>query len=173
MLCNECKEREANIHLTVIIADKVTQRDLCEVCGKEYVDFTRGRGGPQCGILSTSPLDLALDEIIAADSRYSKAAYFFLRQALDEAIKEHFGKSRCERPTHISGVRLLEALRELAIGEFGKEAKAKLNSWGVFECEDFGEIVFNLVEAGLLVKQEQDSKADFQGGYDFDSAFPT
>ena len=30
-----------------------------------------------------------------------------------------------------------------------------------------------LIEAGLLTKQEKDSKADFHGGYDFDTAFPS
>jgi uncharacterized repeat protein (TIGR04138 family) len=48
-----------------------------------------------------------------------------------------------------------------------------LNSSGIFKCEDFGEMVFNLVRAGLLAKQKTDSRADFQGGYDFDTAFPS
>jgi uncharacterized repeat protein (TIGR04138 family) len=74
---------------------------------------------------------------------------------------------------HISGTQLLEALRESAIAKFGKEAKATLNGWGIFKCEDFGEIVFNMVERRLLTKQEKDSKADFQGGYDFNVAFPS
>ena len=74
---------------------------------------------------------------------------------------------------HISGAQLLDGLRELAIESFGKRAKGRLNSWGIFKCEDFGEVVFNLVKVGLLAKQENDSKADFQGGYDFDAAFPS
>jgi len=48
-----------------------------------------------------------------------------------------------------------------------------LNSWGIFKGEDFGEIVFNLIEAGLPTKQAEDTKADFKGGYDFDTAFPS
>jgi uncharacterized repeat protein (TIGR04138 family) len=34
-------------------------------------------------------------------------------------------------------------------------------------CEDFGEIVFNMVESGMLAKTEKDSREDFRGGYDF------
>ena len=42
MLCQQCHEREATIHLTQIVGDKMTRRDLCEVCGKELVDVTKG-----------------------------------------------------------------------------------------------------------------------------------
>ena len=77
------------------------------------------------------------------------------------------------KSVHISGQKLLEALRELTIESFGKRAKATLNSWGIFKCEDFGEIVFNLVEAQLLAKSTDDDKAEFQNGFDFDTAFPS
>jgi uncharacterized repeat protein (TIGR04138 family) len=43
--------------------------------------------------------------------------------------------------------------------------------WGVNEGKDFGEIVFNMVETGLLAKTETDSRADFQDGYSFTEAF--
>jgi len=33
--------------------------------------------------------------------------------------------------------------------------------------------VFNLIEAGLMAKQDTDTKADLQGGYDFGTAFPS
>ena len=37
--------------------------------------------------------------------------------------------------------------------------------------EDFGDIVFNLVEAGLLSRSEHDTREDFRGVYDFNDAF--
>jgi uncharacterized repeat protein (TIGR04138 family) len=43
--------------------------------------------------------------------------------------------------------------------------------WGITNCCDFGEIVFNMVEAGLLAKTEKDTRADFRDGYDFTDAF--
>lgn len=43
--------------------------------------------------------------------------------------------------------------------------------WGVHNCRDFGEIVFNMVEIGLLAKTDKDTRADFQNGYDFTEAF--
>ena len=50
-------------------------------------------------------------------------------------------------------------------------AKTVLDFWGVRKCDDFGKIVFNLVERGVLGKTEQDKLEDFKGGYDFDEAF--
>ena len=72
---------------------------------------------------------------------------------------------------HVTGQQLLAGIRQHALAQFGPMAATVLNEWGVHRCEDFGEIVFNLVENGVLAKTEQDSRADFQGGYDFDEAF--
>ena len=44
-------------------------------------------------------------------------------------------------------------------------------SWGVHRTDDFGEIVFQLVERGLLTKTEEDSKDDFRDVYAFEDAF--
>jgi uncharacterized repeat protein (TIGR04138 family) len=43
--------------------------------------------------------------------------------------------------------------------------------WGIRQSKDFGEIVFNMVEIGLLAKTEKDTRDDFQNGYDFTDAF--
>ena len=44
-------------------------------------------------------------------------------------------------------------------------------AWGVNNCRDFGDIVFNMVEIGLLAKTDKDTRDDFQNGYDFTDAF--
>ena len=46
-----------------------------------------------------------------------------------------------------------------------------LEEWGIRNCSDFGNLVFNMVETRLLAKTETDSLADFLGGYDFEEAF--
>ena len=43
--------------------------------------------------------------------------------------------------------------------------------WGIHTCQDFGEIVFDMVEIGLLAKTDNDSRTDFAAGYDFFDAF--
>jgi uncharacterized repeat protein (TIGR04138 family) len=45
------------------------------------------------------------------------------------------------------------------------------NFWGVQTTEDFGHIVFNLVEKGLLSKTPEDSLEDFRDVYDFKKVF--
>ncbi len=102
---------------------------------------------------------------MAQDTRYTAEAYFFVRDALDHTVR------RLETPRHISGQELLDGMREYALQEFGPVAKRVLSEWGINECVDFGNIVFNLVNEGLLGKTDEDSIEDFMNGYDFHEAF--
>ena len=72
---------------------------------------------------------------------------------------------------HISGQDLLGGMRAYALEQYGPMALPVLHEWGIERCEDFGEIVFNMVENELLAKTEEDSRDDFSGGYTFDEAF--
>lgn len=112
----------------------------------------------------------ALELIRAKDPRYQREAYLFLREALDYTQKT-IGKDNKGRIRHVSGQELLEGIRQYAINQFGPMAMLVLEEWGVRACSDFGELVFNMVEIGLLAKTEKDSRADFRGGYDFYDAF--
>lgn len=112
----------------------------------------------------------ALAQIADEDARYAEPAYHFMREALDHTIKA------LEKPVegpgrHVSGAELLEGIRQYALKEYGPLALTVLNGWGVRRCEDFGEIVFNMVGKGILGKTEEDRKEDFAGGYDFETAF--
>jgi uncharacterized repeat protein (TIGR04138 family) len=112
----------------------------------------------------------ALAEIQAKDPRYQRDAYLFVREALDYTQKT-IGKDTRGRIRHITGQELLGGIRDFALQQFGPMARALLEEWGVRCCQDFGEIVFNMIEVGWLAKTEKDSRADFEGGYDFDEAF--
>ena len=72
---------------------------------------------------------------------------------------------------HISGADLCLGLRDYAVGQYGLMARSVLRHWHINTCEDFGHIVFAMVEAGLMFKTEEDSIKDFQGVYDFSNAF--
>ena len=111
----------------------------------------------------------ALEQILAKDARYHRESYSFVREALDYTQKL-VGK-QSPRQSHISGQELLEGIRQYAMAQFGPMAMTVLEEWGVRECRDFGEIVFNMVEIGLLAKTEKDSRADFHSGYEFGEAF--
>jgi len=72
---------------------------------------------------------------------------------------------------HVSGQELCLGLRSLAVEKYGLLARTVLHGWGVRGTEDFGRIVYAMVDAGLLRTSENDSMDDFRGVYDFDEAF--
>ena len=115
--------------------------------------------------MKTPNIDDVLAPILEKDARYRPEAYLFVREGLDHSVR------KLETPRHISGQELLDGMREYALKEFGPVAKRVLFEWGINECIDFGHIVFNLVNEGLLGKTEGDTIDDFDGGYDFTEAF--
>jgi uncharacterized repeat protein (TIGR04138 family) len=76
-----------------------------------------------------------------------------------------------EKSRHVTVQQLLDGIRQFALKEFGPMAATVLEEWGVTSCPDFGEIVFNMVDVGLLGVTEQDRREHFQNGYDFTTAF--
>jgi uncharacterized repeat protein (TIGR04138 family) len=111
-----------------------------------------------------------LEQILAKDPRYQRDAYLFLREALDYTQKL-VGKENGGKVRHVTGQELLDGIRQFALEQFGPMTLTVFEEWGVRKGSDFGEIVFNLLEIGLLAKTEKDDRADFQGGYDFEDAF--
>jgi uncharacterized repeat protein (TIGR04138 family) len=115
------------------------------------------------------------DEVIRTiqkdDPRYEKGAYYFVRQALDFSLKNLHKRGKLDQSNHLSGPQLLDGIRLYAIKEFGPMARFVLENWGVRNCQDFGNIVFNLVDCKVLGKTEKDSPDDFSGGYSFRAAF--
>src|SRR2546426_8536168 len=111
-----------------------------------------------------------IEPILAKDARYHRDAYLFLREALDHTRKT-VGRPRKSEVGHVTGQELLAGIREYALQQFGPMTLTVLEEWGIKRCEDFGELVFNMVENKLLAKTEQDSREDFRNGYDFHDAF--
>ncbi len=111
-----------------------------------------------------------VDLVLKDDSRYGKGAYYFVRKALDYTVKNLKGDE--ERTSkHVSGQELLEGIRKYALDQYGPLALTVLANWNVRKCSDFGDIVFNLVDFGVLGKTEQDQREDFLNGYDFKEVF--
>lgn len=105
------------------------------------------------------------------DRRYARNAYFFVLDSLDHTMV-HLGRDAYTgEERHIGGRELLEGIRQFAADQFGPMASLVFERWGVQATDDFGEIVFNLVDAGLLSRRAEDSRLDFSGGYDFEDAF--
>jgi uncharacterized repeat protein (TIGR04138 family) len=135
-----------------------------------------------------------LAAIIANDPRYSIEAYGFILEALNLARHEKLRSKRQDRDGelnprpepgapkrasrsrkaqaagHVNGRELCEAVRRLALRQFGLLASAVLGEWGVRSTSDIGEIVYNLITAGDLEKTPEDARQDFDNVFDFETA---
>lgn len=109
--------------------------------------------------------DPIMDRLRRDYPAYHDTAYVFVLAALQYTI-ERMGESR-----HVTGRELAEGCRDLALERYGLMSRSVLDYWGIHETRDFGEIVFALVECGVLVKQDDDDPTDFQGVFGFDDAF--
>ena len=106
-----------------------------------------------------------LARIRALGGQYNERGYLFVLATIE------YLQSRLEVRRHVSGAELAWACRDFAREQFGLLAPHVLAHWGITRTEDFGRIVFTLVEVGLLVTQPGDHEGDFGGVYDFANAF--
>lgn len=106
-----------------------------------------------------------MEDIVKRDVRYKIDAYNFVLDALNYTVK------KLKKTRHITGKELLEGIKQYAKEQFGPMTRTVFEHWGLSSTEDFGNIVFNLVNTGLLRKTEQDSIEDFRNGYNFIEAF--
>ena len=84
-----------------------------------------------------------IDNITEKDHRYKPDSYEFVMQAL------WFTQKKLNRKGHITGKELLEGIREFGLEQYGPMTKTVFEHWGIIRTEDFGKIVFNMVENGL------------------------
>jgi len=113
----------------------------------------------------------AVEEILLLDSRYSRDAYFFLREALDFTVKELNRQKRERSGQHVSGPELLDGVRQYAIDQFGPMVPTVFDEWGIHRCGDFGNMVFHLIDLGVFGRSETDRREDFEDQFDFEEAF--
>lgn len=141
-----------------------------------------------------------LFDLLRRDRRYTLDAYLFVLEALSFA-QESLGlgaeppaeelepatepaeprptKSRAKRgrgrarhaERHVSGQELCEAARLYGLQQYGYLAPKVLEAWGITRTDDFGEIVFNMIDIGQMRKTRSDKREDFHAVYDFGDAF--
>lgn len=111
----------------------------------------------------------AVELITEADSRYPRDAYFFLRDALDQTVK--LRKRQLGEGGHVTGQQLCEGIRQHALKQFGPMVPTVLEYWGIRKTDDFGNMVWNLIELGVFGKTQKDSLDDFKAVYSFHDAF--
>jgi uncharacterized repeat protein (TIGR04138 family) len=109
--------------------------------------------------------DGIMDRIRLKEPRFDERAYLFVLGALE------YCQQRLDERRHISGKELALACRDLALEKFGVMAGLVLEHWGVRSSADLGDVVFTLVDLGLLMSQPSDSREEFADVFDFDQAF--
>jgi uncharacterized repeat protein (TIGR04138 family) len=104
---------------------------------------------------------------------FSPRAIQFIHEGLAHTVKLTHGDNipAEEDRRHVNGRQLCMGLRDYAIRQYGRMARAVLRHWGIESTEDFGRLVFAMVDAQLLRKTPEDSMEDFRSVYDFDEAF--
>ena len=112
----------------------------------------------------------AVDLIIEKYPCYRGEAYFFLHDALNFALKRR-RKNRKDPSAHLTARELLEGFRAKALQEFGPMAITVLHYWGIKKGEDIGQMVFYLIETGVLGKTQNDTLNSFSNVFDFEEAF--
>ncbi|MCA9729743.1 MAG: hypothetical protein KC729_18820 [Candidatus Eisenbacteria bacterium] len=110
------------------------------------------------------PLTRQLQEL-ADRTRRPIAAFLWVLRVLEHT------RQRLRREGHVTAQELLEGQRELVVREYGPMAFEVLSHWGLRESRDVGDVVFAMVDAGLLGKTDEDDRADFDTGYDFHETF--
>jgi uncharacterized repeat protein (TIGR04138 family) len=109
--------------------------------------------------------DGIMDRIRMREPRFDERAYLFVLAALE------FCQQRLPERRHITGRELSIACRDLALDRFGVMARLVLEHWGVHSTADFGDVVFTLVDLGLLMSQSSDTRDEFVDVFEFDQAF--
>lgn len=113
----------------------------------------------------------AVAEIRAHDTRYAVQAFELVRGGLDHTVKKHGRQSVEKRSKHVSGGELCDGIREYALERYGVMAATLLPRWGIRQTDDFGAIVFLLVDARVLGKTEDDTPEQFAHQFSFHEAF--
>ena len=135
----------------------------------------------------------ALHRLLDRDRRYPLEAYIFVREGLayasnvlnlgnETTVEEPEPELQLEldatqeelmplKERHLTGQELCDAIRVYAINEFGYMARLVLEKWGITQTQDFGNVVYNMIEVGLMKKSANDCREHFDDVYDFSNAF--
>lgn len=112
------------------------------------------------------------DKIKSKFGYITPEALEFVRQGLSHTVLTIHGDVPPDDDTrNVSGQQLCLGLRDFAIKQYGLLARTVLERWGILRTDDFGRVVFAMIEIGLMRKTEEDSLEDFRGVYDFEEAF--
>jgi uncharacterized repeat protein (TIGR04138 family) len=126
----------------------------------------------------SQPTEQQWKHIRARAASFPEEAFQFVREGLGHTVKLVHGEAALratidpsDESRHVTGQQLCMGMRDLAIERYGLLAQTVLNRWGIRRTEDFGAVVYSMIDRKELRSGPSDSYADFEGVYDFDEAF--
>ncbi len=126
------------------------------------------------GAFESGPGEGPQEDSPAWGSAYPAEAFGFVREGLDHTVHAihgpHVGFDE-RQSRHVDGRQLSLGLRDHAIRRFGLLASVVLARWNITRSDDFGRIVYAMIEQGTMSKTDRDRLEDFFGVYDFEAAF--
>ena len=84
------------------------------------------------------------------DTRYRIGGYEFILNGMEFYLTS-IGEKR-----HVTGQELTHGLLLFAQKQFGPLARTVLNYWGITTTKDLGNIVYNMIDIGIMSKQPDD-----------------
>jgi len=108
---------------------------------------------------------------LAGETPYPPGAYSFVNDGLAFTVERVHGEEGPGPRRHVTGRDLCHGLRDLAVKRYGLMARTVLRHWNITSCQDFGNIVFHMVNNEVFSATEDDSLEDFASVFDFADAF--
>ena len=101
-----------------------------------------------------------IDEFYHQRGKYAPDAYEFITDCVIRQV------SALHEPRHLSARELLLGLKTQMQSAFGFMAATVLREWKISSASDIGEIVFDLINLGILSASEEDQRGDFDIDFD-------
>jgi uncharacterized repeat protein (TIGR04138 family) len=120
--------------------------------------------------------DEAIAKALTSKGPYPIEAYQFIREGLEYSVGRVQAGTRdmqtaVAEGNHVTGQQLCMGLLDFAIARYGMLAPAVLERWRIHRTDDFGRMVFTMIEVGIMAKTPSDSIEDFRSVYDFAEVF--
>lgn len=115
-------------------------------------------------------MDPKILELTRDDPRNAYEAYEFVCEAVG-FTQDRLGRTDIEAgedENHVSGEELLRGACAMAVRDFGLMAPVVFRRWGILKTDDFGALVFKLIEAGRLYRSDDDDPNDFHAVFDLE-----
>ena len=100
-----------------------------------------------------------INDFYAQTGKYSPDAYECVTACVIDQVR------RMDNPRHLSAREVLDGIVKSLPKEFGAVAFLVLEQWKIANASDIGEIVFDLIELGILSASAEDRRSDFNIDY--------